>query len=356
MTKPTLLFMSIGELATHLLEMISRTDIFGAIIVASRDIVKARMKANNAALGAGIEGQFTKIYAEELDVGDPCFPAKLNQIQPDFIFSAPSLLPWWRTDTRGVDVPFAGLTSLHLCLMEKFRNQIARSNVNSIWIGAAFPDVINAVLNRTGFGPNFGIGNVQEPVVKIQMGVGQILGCNPRDIQVKLVAQHAFEYFVLNSSVPTELPPYLLKATLGNKDVTGIANKALRQPFPFSYDVHFNRVSASAGLVSLRALTEDKTSPIHLPGIGPLVGGYPVLVSNSGVRINIPSEWSMEDAISVNEKSLQWDGISEITSDGTIIFTDKTRDALYHLCGKFFDSLSVDTAKVQAKTLLQVLS
>ena len=115
MTKPTLLFISIGELATHLLEVIARSDIFDTIIVASRDITKAQQKANNAALGAGIEGYFTRIYAEELNINELNFSTKLSQINPDFIFSAPSLLPWWNTNTKGIKVPFAGFTSLHLC-------------------------------------------------------------------------------------------------------------------------------------------------------------------------------------------------------------------------------------------------
>ena len=54
MTKPTLLLISMGELATHLLEIIARTDIFGTIVVASRDITKAQKKVNNAVLAPNI--------------------------------------------------------------------------------------------------------------------------------------------------------------------------------------------------------------------------------------------------------------------------------------------------------------
>ena len=82
--------------------------------------------------------------------------------------------------------------------MQKFRHQIAEAGINTFWIGASFPDVINAMLNRTGFGPDCGIGNVQEPIAKIQMETGRALGVEPNEVTVKLVAQHAFEYFVLN--------------------------------------------------------------------------------------------------------------------------------------------------------------
>ena len=355
MNKPTLLFISMGELATHLLEAVARTDIFDTIVVASRDLEKARKRANNAVLGAGIEGFFPRIIAEKLDVHSNDFSTRLREIKPDFIFSAPSLLPWWKLAPDGINVPFAGYTALHLSLMQKFRNRIAQSGVNSIWIGASFPDVINAMLNRTGFGPDYGIGNVQEPIAKIQMGVGRVLNCAPNDVDVKLVAQHAFEYFVLNDQKPDKLPPYLLKAALAGKDVTQIAEGVLREAFPFPYDLHFNRVTASSGLVALHALTGETERSIHLPGIGALVGGYPVRASKSGITIDLPDEWSLEQAIAVNEASLKWDGIDEMAQDGTIVFTAETQQALRKLLGKNIETLSTDTAQEQANDLLNAL-
>ena len=355
MTKPTLLFISIGELATHLLEVVARTDIFSTIVVASRDFEKAQKRVNNAVLGAGIEGHFPRVIAEQLDVHGNDFSARLREINPDFIFSAPSLLPWWKLAPSGIDIPFAGYTALHLSLMQKFRNQISKANVNSVWIGASFPDVINAMLNRTGFGPDFGIGNVQEPIAKIQIGVGRLLNCAPNDVDVKLVAQHAFEYFVLNDHAPEQLPPYLLKVTLAGKDVTQIAKNVLREAFPFPYDLHFNRVTASSALVALQALTGETEKSIHLPGIGTLVGGYPVRASKSGIMIDLPDEWSLIQAIEVNEASLKWDGIDEMAQDGTIVFTAKTQVALHKLLGKNIETLSTEIAQDQANDLLNAL-
>ena len=356
MNRPTLLFISMGELATNLLEAVARTHIFDTIVVASRDLEKAKKKANNALLGAGIEGFFPRIITEILDVHSTDFSIRLREIKPDFIFSAPSLLPWWKLPPDGIAMPFAGYTALHLSLMQQFRNRIADSGVKSIWIGASFPDVINPMLNRTGFGPDYGIGNIQEPIAKIQMGVGRALNCSPNNVEVKLVAQHAFEYFVLNDSKPDKLPPYLLKATISDKDVTKTAEDVLRAVFPFPYDLHFNRVTASSALVALHALTGEAERSTHLPGIGSLVGGFPVSICKSGVTIDLPDEWSLEQAVAVNEASLKWDGIDEMTEDGTIVFTVETQKALRELLGKNIETLSTETAQDQANDLLHVLS
>jgi hypothetical protein len=358
MNKPTLLMISMGELATHLLEALARTDMFSAIIVASRDIHKAQKRVNNALLGAGIEGHFPHILAEALDVHDKNFAATLKAINPDYIFSAPSLLPWWRLTPSDIAMPFAGYTALHLSLMQKFRHQIVQADVGAFWIGASFPDVINAMLNRSGYGPDCGIGNVQEPIAKIQMGVSRALGVRPVEVKVKLVAQHAFEYFVLNDQPASLLPPYLLKATVGegDKDVTEVAERVLREPFPFPYDLHFNRVTASSALMALRALTGETEQELHLPGIGAYVGGYPARVSQAGVSIALPHEWSLPQAIAVNEASLTWDGIASMAADGTIMFTEETQKALFQLLGKSIESLSPESADNQAVDLLAALA
>ena len=172
---------------------------------------------------------------------------------------------------------------------------------------------------------------------------------------MKLVAQHAFEYFVLNDQKPNKLPPYLLKAALAGKDVTQIAEGVLREAFPFPYDLHFNRVTASSGLVALHAITGETERSIHLPGIGALVGGYPVRASKSGITIDLPDEWSLEQAIVVNEASLKWDGVDEMAQDGTIVFTAETQQALRKLLGKNIETLSTDTAQEQANDLLNAL-
>ena len=356
MNKPTLLILSLGELSTALLEAVARSNLFDRIVVGSRSGLKAVLRANNAIIGAGIEGYYPKIEGAKFDVDDPSFSSDLQKIDPDIIFSAPSLMPWWKLDeTNKPPLPFAGYMSLHLALMSKFRDRIGEANIGARWIGASYPDVINPVLSRSGFGPDCGIGNVQEPIPKLKAGVARRLDCHPQDVVIHLVAQHAFEYYVLNDKTDKEFPPYLLKATVDGRDQSAMAESVLRESFAFPYDLHFNRVTASAGLVALRALCSSTTSEIHLPGIKQFVGGYPARVSNSQIEIYLPPEWSLDQAIETNNRSLKWDGIELIENDGTVVFTEETQQAFHRLLGKSFERLNVSNAAAQSRDLLAVL-
>ena len=355
MCKPSLLILSLGELGTALLEAVSRSDLFDTIIVASRSLEKAEERAGNAAIGAGLDGYFPNLRAEALDFGAPEFSRRIRDIAPDYLFSAPSLMPWWRVDEDTVQLPFAGFASLHLALMAQLRNQLAQLDRKPVWIGASYPDVINAVLNRDGYGPDCGIGNVQEPIPKFQRHVAAQLGCRATEVEVRLVAQHAFEYHVLNAQTSEDLPPHLLQATVKGRDVTQLATRALRRRFPFPYDLHFNRVTASAGVQALRALTADTPTRIHLPGIGARLGGYPVLASRAGIHLDLPEHWTAEQAEEVNAASLPWDGIAGVEADGTILFTDQTAAALGARLGRRCEVLTIANAAAQARALLATL-
>ena len=63
-----------------MLEAAARSDMFETIIVASRSGNKAQERANNAIIGAGIEGYYPRIVAEELDFNARVLPSKLGKL------------------------------------------------------------------------------------------------------------------------------------------------------------------------------------------------------------------------------------------------------------------------------------
>lgn len=358
----TLLIVSLGELGTNVLEAAGRSGLFERIVVASRSVDKARARINNALLGCGIDGFFPKFEAVGFDFNEPASVAALRRIAPDIVFCAPTLLPWWKVggldgaaETPAGKVPFGGYVSLQLAPMAVFRDRLADAGLDTHWIAASFPDVVNPSLARSGLGPRCGIGNVREPVAKIQALLGARLGVAPAQVGVRLVAQHAFEYAVFQAEPPAELPPYLLQVTVDGKDCSALGHEALRAPFPFPFDLHFNRITASAAIDAMRALLHPSPVRTHLPGVLGLVGGYPVCVENGRISLDLADHWNDAQAIAINESSLRWDGIERIEADGTIVFTAATTQALHVLTGATIEQVHPDGAADQARLILPFL-
>lgn len=353
----TLLIISIGELGTHLLEAVARSGLFRRIVVGSRSQHKALERINCCRIGAGVEGYFPVLEAIELDFNHAASVRTLKSLDPDVVFSAPSLMPWWKiSEPSSGAVPFGGYISLQLAPMVMLRERLANAGLSALWIGASFPDVINPVLHRTGFGPICGIGNVQEPIAKIQYGVASRCAVDPADVNVRLVAQHAFEYYVMRQQIDPELPPHLLEVQVDGVDFTSLGQDVLRESFPFPYDLHFNRVTASAGVMALRALAAPVATKTHLPGINGLVGGYPVTVDDKSITLDLAEHWSVEQAIAVNEESLRWDGIESVADDGNVVFSDNTAAALKQLLGQETLSVDPESAMTQAQKILASLA
>ena len=356
MNEPTLLILSVGELGTNVLEAAARSGLFGRIVIAGRDGAKAGARANSTMIGAGLERHYPVIEGMELDINSNTFVPRIRSIAPDIVFTTASLMPWWRLEKSSAPrLPFGGYLSLHLSVMSTFRDRLAEADLNGIWIGASYPDVVNPILHRTGFGPLCGIGNVQEPIPKIVAGLSRRLSLPPDQIRVKLVAQHAFEYAVLSDEVTKDLPPHLLHVEAGGRDVTEQARQILLEPFPFTYDLFFNRITASAAIEAFRAILSPKPAAVHLPGVNGLIGGYPVVVHGGCARLDLHSDWTEAQAIDTNCRSLCHDGIEAIDPDGTVHFTETTQKAFAALLGRSVARLEIRGAAQQANDILNAL-
>lgn len=355
---PRLLLISAGQLTGYILERLARDGFFDDIVLAGRSPESARRKINNARIGAAIEGRFPAIRFAELDVAAADAGRRLAAIRPDVAVAAPSMLAWWRLDKASPIVarmPFGDWIAFHLAPMLAVRRAWVDSGLECPWVGASYPDVVNAVLHRTGAGPTCGVGNVAEVVPKVRFEVGGELGLDPGRVEVSLVAQHALEYFVYNDAQAPDSPPFMLKAVAAGRDVSELARKTLLRPFPIPYELDFNMLTASAAAVLLPALAGGPPVRTHVPAPGGLIGGYPVMVEGGVTRLDLPPPWTLEEAIACNTDSLAWEGIRAIDDDGTVRFTDHAAEALGELSGRRIESLAPDEAASVAGELLAKL-
>lgn len=358
------LLISLGQLNGHILEALSRTGDFVEIVVAGRDPGRGLCKTNLARIGAAIEGRYPVIRFVELDVNKVSAGAILRDIAPDVALAAPSMLPWWRLGRltgrnagKALAVPFAGWLACHLAPMMAVRRAWADSGLVCPWVGASYPDVVNVILRRTGPAPVCGVGNVDEIIPKVRFAIAAHTGCDPASVNVRLVAQHALEYFVYcdAEASPNDRPPFLLRAELNGRDLSNIARGALFTPYPIPYDLNFNLLTASSANRLLPALAGHGIQYMHVPAPNGLPGGYPVRVEAGRVSLDLANEWSQEKAVNCCLASLPWDGLAAIENDGTAAFTQAASQALHELTRNRYELLKPDQAQAMADSLLEAV-
>lgn len=360
---PRLAIVSLGTLGGELLEASARRSIFDDIVVATRNIEHARRKVNNARVGAALEGRYPALTAVHFDMHAPDAGSRLADLDADVVFAAPSMLPWWRLnavdDSRRdavAQAPFGAFLACHLSPMLALQRAWSESGARGHWVGASAPDVVNHVLGLTGVAPVCGTGNVAEAIPKVRFILGEALELPPADFDVRLVAQHAFEYFCYAESAAEEVPPYLLQATLDDRDFTGLVEESLFEPFPIPYELDFNQITVSATLEVLEGLCQPEPVATHAPAPGGRLGGYPVLVSSAGVELNLPADWEPLMAEGVNRDSLPYDGIEDVDGKGTVWFTDQSVAALERIVGRQVDYMTVEQAPALARELVDRLT
>jgi hypothetical protein len=351
-----LLLISLGKLGGAVLEAAARDGRFPHIIVATRDVAHARAKANAARIGAALEGQYPRIDVVAFDFNAPNAADILRKIQPDLMFAAPTLLPRWKiaasSNAKLKSLPFGGWLACHLAPMLALRAAWEKSELHCPWVAGSYPDVVNAILHMTGAGPIVGVGNISECLPKIRFLAAQHTNAPVADFAIKLVGGHALSSLFYREEAVKELPPFLLQVLWHGHDISLAVKDKLRSvKMPVIHDLDVNRITASASLDVLAALLSEEPYALHAPAPNGLVGGYPVTISRKGVAVDLPLDWTLEHALSINAAALTFDGITAIEKDGTVIFTEKTVVALKALLAEDWPKLRPESAAVLAAKL-----
>ncbi len=359
---PTVLLIGLGDLGSTILELLARELNGPRIVVASRNRDRGIRQTNLARLGAMAQGYRPRISFEQADLTDRDSVWRLVEREaPDVILSTATLQTWWLLDllpeeaTRPVkEAGFGVWLPVHLTLTLKLMERLRDVGYRGRTITAPFPDVINCVLDRIGLAPTSGIGNLDEIVPKIRLLAAARLGVPLEGVRVFLVAHHALEGAAFGEEMP-ERPPYYLRIEHGGQDVTDRVggHEILFAPYPIPPGRAIHFLTAGSAIRLIRALLSDTGELLHAPAPNGLPGGYPVIASSTGVQPAPLEGLSLDEAISINERSHRFDGIERIDPDGTVVFVERAvalmRESLGYDCAR----LRPDEAEPRAHELMQ---
>ena len=359
-----ILLVSLGKLNSLLLQILARRRGIAEIIVATRNLERALPAVHLARMGAAAEGFFPAFRVIEFDLNDIAASAEaLATLRPDVTLAAPSLQSWWvleQVEARLADplrpAGFGAWLPFQLLPMIRFMKAWRQSELDTPILSAPYPDVVNPILATQGLAPTGGVGNVCELVPKLQCLIADRLSVEPTTVRVWLAAHHALQPYVFarsqNRGAP---PPFLVSAEVNGR--SSISDSELRSillgdyPMPAGLDFQFLTVGTFVSAIRAFLESPEKATCIHLPAPAGLPGGYPVVVQDRVVSLDLPPTWQKEDAVEVNRASHRWDGIESIEEDGTVVLTDKTAGLLRELLRYDWPRMRFDEVEAAASEL-----
>ncbi len=355
---PTVLIIGIGEVGRYILEFLVRDNSQINIVAADVHLQDVEVKINNAMFGAALHNRYPNVKPLEIDLFDMERTATiLNEVQPDVVINC-AVLQTWHVIRRLPEDVYSRLSSaglgawlpVQLTLAMKLAQAIKLSGISVHYINTSLSDLTNPVLAAMGIPPTIGIGNIAliEPAVRTL--VARILEIPRTKVVLKMVAHHV-HWVTWREAGYREGAPFYMRILADDEDVTArfdtqdLMKKAI---LLYPKGTTFTAVSASSAMQNLGALLSKEPVSTHSPGPNGLPGGYPVIISREGAKVDLPADISLEEAIKMNKEAQTYDGIKEIDEDARVHFTiDIMKEVLKFDCSSFTPQECDELAKEQ---------
>ncbi|UZJ58016.1 hypothetical protein OKW98_15455 [Pseudomonas sp. KU26590] len=343
-SKKKLMLVGAGNLTFQILKILAPRNQFDFVVVGRREEETFRL-CNLVALSAAQLNSYISIDNVTMDVLNvDGMVATLNKYKPDIIMNCASLQSW-RIITELPKPIFDELDKgqfgpwlpMHLTLMHSLMIAVKKSEIRITVINAAFPDAVNPILGKVGLAPQLGIGNVANLIPAVRASIALLLELNPVDVQARLYTQHYFSHYVPRGGLPPD-PHYKLLYTVRGEDATGSLIdsdifETVRKRFRRLGGIDGQYLTACSAVTILEGLISPTPVWVHSPGPMGLPGGYPVKLEAGSIEIEFSSQCTEEEAVEINQRCQNQDGIERIHEDGTVTFNPSCMAVFKDLLG-----------------------
>ena len=347
----TVLVSGVGNLGGWALELLARTPGVDRIVTMKRGPWAGPSLSTLAMIGSVFQGHTKSFEHHQVDLANTDKVAQLLQeIRPDAILHSatvqsprhlmqadidPGLRRVLRAATFGMWLPW------HLLPAARLTEAVEKAGVDTHVINAAFPDVVNVALwQRFGRGPMAGAGNVEICASQVLRHVMEASGAESEEIEVSLVGSHALISYGPGSGVP-----HYFRVLVKGRDTTpeyDLDNILKSWPEPIDWKkVDVFSLFAASAVKNVMALLGEKSTRTHVTSPHGLPGGYPALIGDGRIQIDLPEGLSSGEALAINKSAARWDGIDRVEADGTVVYTSDATNAMIEL-GYRCDSVPFD--------------
>lgn len=330
------------------------------IAVATRSVEQAGPRLNTAAIAAGIAGNFPKLSLFACDLNDIERTAGLlASVKPDVIAYTGRFMKGVKYGQFSYPngIGYGAWIPLSLPLVYKLMKAVKMSGIKTKVINSSFPDGVCPALASAGLAPLCGAGNLNHLIPRIRIGLAGKLGVGPSQVDVTMIGSHFLNTYVSRDASAAG-SPYFMECRVGGMKVSGLSDEEI---FKLSLMKTVsgpprNAMIASDVVEIIKATLSGAGTFMHIPGPNGLPGGYPCRVYPDRVELALPDGVSPEEAVSINKKSLAFDGIEDV-SGGSITFTDGLREKMKKVFGlQYPKNLELDDCEKFAARISEVLA
>jgi hypothetical protein len=312
-----------------------------AVVVVARSGAKAAEVCEVAGTRAALSGSPARFRPVECDLADgDRLAAVLGEARPRAVLGCASVQsPWERTAAPsawtellaaagfGLALPLHGLLALRLAAA------VEAAAPGATYVNACYPDAVNPLLRAAGHRVAFGIGNVAILAATLQAALGL-----PDQRRLQVLAHH------WHLHAPDD-PAEEALAWCDGRPVEDVGRLVAGQRAVGGAEL--NLVTGHAAALLLRDLLAGAEVATSLPGPGGLPGGYPVVASLDGARVQAPPGMTVDEAVARNRRWAERDGVV-VEDDGRVVVSAAAaaaiRPHLPALAGGFSAADAVDVA------------
>lgn len=345
--KVRIMIMGLGSVGVYLLDYLLSTGNEGMeIYVVGRNKEKMVSDVNIVKVASLIRKQNRTVVKikDKVDFNDVASVAScIRECRPDIIVNSSRAysglkygsISWNNIRAYGIWAPLA------IKYIKNIMEAYEEAQSNAIVINTSYSDAVIPWLKSAGKAyPDFGSGNINHLIPRIKMAVAEEYGIQEYwNIDITYAVSH-FHDVVISKEGQTEGVSQLIDIRYNGKILEPNMNqifKACKIPMPVDAKRNMMNASSNFEIICsiLSAVREKKKFKMHCPGIFGEIGGYPVVVDGTDIKMRAyidEEHFDLESMRKKNKESIYLDGIKNV-ENGTLFYTDE----LIAKCKKVFD-------------------
>ena len=297
-----------GRLARSLCRSLAGLLTSASVSVLARDSASASEVARASAVVARVSGTLTVFDGFALDDAEEV----LARVRPDVVVCCASEQSPYEKRTHPTQwteligrCGFGLTLPLQARIVAQLARALGRVSPQTLLVNGCFPDAVNPLLHALGLRVHCGIGNVATLAACLQAALNL-----PGQRELAVLAHHA------HLDAPSEPDQEALAWLAGSPMPTVTGMLAGYRALPRQ---ELNDLAGHAAARLLADLLSGEATHTSVPGPLGLPGGYPVLVQDGQIRLNLPAGVSQAQAVDWNTRAGERDGIT--IGDGRVGYT-----------------------------------